>query len=75
MTTKVLGFVVSVVILVALMMILLMEPQAVATPQQMPEHFRNMLWNYRSLDVLGQMMVILAGTFGILVLVKERFER
>lgn len=34
--------------------------------------FSQALWEFRSLDVFLQMFVILAGTFGILTLVKER---
>jgi uncharacterized membrane protein len=33
------------------------------------------LWEFRSLDVFLQLLVILAGTFGILTLVKERGQR
>ncbi len=35
---------------------------------------RNVLWNERQLDLLGQMLVILAGCFGVLVLFKERVK-
>jgi multisubunit Na+/H+ antiporter MnhB subunit len=34
--------------------------------------FNKALWEFRSLDILGQMLIILAGTFAILTLVKER---
>jgi len=33
---------------------------------------REALWNYRSLDVLGQLALLLTGTFGVLVLIRER---
>lgn len=32
---------------------------------------RSMLWNLRHLDIIGQILVILAGAFGIVVLFKE----
>jgi NADH-quinone oxidoreductase subunit J len=32
---------------------------------------RNILWNLRHLDVIGQIVVVLAGAFGVLVLFKE----
>ncbi len=32
---------------------------------------RNVLWNMRSLDLLGQIIVLLAGAFGVAVLFKE----
>ena len=34
--------------------------------------FRHALWDYRSLDVLGQLALLLTGTYGVLVLIKER---
>lgn len=33
---------------------------------------REVLWNTRQLDILGQIIIILAGVFGIVVLFKER---
>jgi NADH-quinone oxidoreductase subunit J len=33
---------------------------------------REVLWNSRQLDILGQIIIILAGVFGIVVLFKER---
>jgi hypothetical protein len=33
------------------------------------------LWEFRSLDVFLQLLIILAGTFSILTLVKERGQR
>jgi NADH-quinone oxidoreductase subunit J len=33
---------------------------------------RTMLWNLRPLDLLGQVMILLAGAFGIVVLFKEK---
>ena len=34
--------------------------------------FRHAWWDYRSLDVLGQLALLLTGTYGVLVLIKER---
>ena len=36
--------------------------------------FNEALWQFRSLDILGQVMIIMAGTFTILILVKERIK-
>jgi NADH-quinone oxidoreductase subunit J len=36
--------------------------------------FRSVLWNTRLLDILGQISVILAGVFGIVILFKEKNE-
>jgi len=44
-------------------------PDILTTPTS---NFNKALWEFRSLDILGQMMIILAGTFTILTLVKER---
>lgn len=33
---------------------------------------REALWNYRTLDVLGQLALLLSATYGVLVLIKER---
>jgi len=38
------------------------------------EPLRSVLWEHRALDVLGQILIILGGTFGVLVLTKERIE-
>lgn len=33
---------------------------------------RNALWEHRALDVMGQLALLLAGTYGVLVLIRER---
>jgi len=35
------------------------------------QNVRNVLWNMRSLDLLGQIIILLAGAFGVAVLFKE----
>ena len=35
---------------------------------------RVVLWEYRALDLVGQLLIILGGAFGVLVLTKERIE-
>ena len=72
---KAAGVLVSVVMLVGLLFIFFTEPEPLRTLAGDMRPFRQMLWNYRALDLVGQMMIILAGTFGVLVLVKERIER
>jgi hypothetical protein len=32
---------------------------------------RNVLWNLRQLDVLGQVIMLLAGIFGVVILFRE----
>ncbi len=72
---KTVGFVVSAAIFVGLLVILFLEPETTAQAVESARPFREMLWNYRSVDLIGQMMIIMAGTFGVLVLAKERIER
>ena len=36
------------------------------------QSFSQALWEFRSLDVFLQLLIILAGTFSILILVKEK---
>ena len=35
---------------------------------------RNVMWKIRQMDVLGQIIIILAGVFGVVVLFKERMK-
>jgi NADH-quinone oxidoreductase subunit J len=44
-----------------------------ALPQQ--EDMRRVLWGERRLDLLGQVVVLLAGIFGVVVLFKERGKK
>jgi len=71
---KALGVIASTVILVGLLVIFLGEDvQPMVVELRVP--FRTMMWNERAVDLLGQMLIILAGAFGVLVLTKERIER
>jgi uncharacterized membrane protein len=72
---KAAGVLVSVVIFLGLLAIFFYEPEPTIQMTEATRPFREMLWNFRSLDLIGQMMIILAGTFGVLVLTKERIER
>ena len=73
--TKVLGFIASVAILVTLLVIFLHDGGATRVVGLFPREFRDFFWQDRAIDLVGQMLVILAGTFGVLVLTKERIER
>jgi hypothetical protein len=33
---------------------------------------RNALWEHRALDVMGQLALLMTGTYGVLVLIRER---
>lgn len=39
-----------------------------------PADVRSVLWNERQLDLLGQVVIILAGVFGVVVLFKEKVK-
>lgn len=73
--TKPLGVIASVVILVALLVIFLQDHTAIVVVTTFPREFRDFFWQDRAIDLIGQMLMILAGTFGVLVLAKERIER
>lgn len=36
---------------------------------------RVVLWNFRGLDVMGQVLILLTGVFGIVILFKERLKK
>ena len=56
------GFVVSIVI----------KPVSLKLPEIIQEtSVRNVLWNLRQIDLLGQIIVLLIGVFGIVVLFKD----
>jgi len=49
------------------------SPDFSALPAQVPEgEMRDVLWGQRQLDLFGQVVVLLAGIFGVVVLFKER---
>jgi len=73
--TKVLGFIASAVILVVMLVIFLQDATPTVLLTTFPREFRDFFWQDRAIDLIGQMLVILAGTFGVLVLTKERIER
>ena len=45
-------------------------PVLAALPPE-PGDVRNLLWNVRHLDILGQVVILLAGVFGVVVFFKE----
>jgi NADH-quinone oxidoreductase subunit J len=44
-------------------------------PAQASQPVREVLWNTRQLDLLGQVIIIFVGVFGIVILFKERRDR
>jgi NADH-quinone oxidoreductase subunit J len=47
-------------------------PQLPAVPAAGAQDVRNVLWNSRQVDLVGQVVVLLAGALAVVVLVKER---
>lgn len=69
------GFVTCVALLIGLVVIFKSTVTGPAAVAPMYEPLRAVLWHHRVLDLVGQLLLILAGTFGVLVLVKERMEQ
>ena len=44
-------------------------------PPETVRDVRQVMWNLRQVDILGQMIILLAGAFGVLVLFKERMKK
>jgi uncharacterized membrane protein len=73
-TREVIGVIAAVVFIVfaIFLFVFLPEPSISVT---VADSLSQALWEFRSLDVFLQLLIILAGTFGILTLVKERGQR
>jgi len=73
-TREVIGIIatVALVVLGILLFVFLPQPSISVT---VADSLSQALWEFRSLDVFLQLLVILAGTLGILTLVKERGQR
>ena len=44
----------------------------VAAPPEIEKNVRTVIWGVRQLDLMGQIIILLAGVFGVVVLLKER---
>jgi uncharacterized membrane protein len=70
-TKNVIGIIAAVAFVVFAIFLFVFPPQP-SISVAMADSLSQALWEFRSLDVFLQLLVILAGTFGILTLVKER---
>ena len=62
-----------VIILVALALVMLhLKPGAPLPTPEAGEDVRNVLWNQRPLDLIGQILILLAGVFAVVILFKEK---
>ena len=60
-------------IAVGVVLILVCMRLDIKSPNAAPEpEVRFLLWNLRQLDIVGQIIIILAGVFGVAILFKER---
>jgi len=73
-TRKVIGIIATVAFIVFAVFLFVLLPQP-SISVVVADSLSQALWEFRSLDVFLQLLVILAGTFGILTLVKERGQR
>ncbi len=71
---KVIGIIAAVVFVVFAIFLFVLPPQP-SISVRLADSLSQALWEFRSLDVFLQLLIILAGTFSILTLVKERGQR
>lgn len=71
---KVIGIIATVVFIVLAVFLFVFLPQP-SVSVAVADSLSQALWEFRSLDVFLQLLIILAGTFSILTLVKERGQR
>ena len=64
--------IILVVIGVALVLIKVKQDFMIIPAPAMQEDVRTVLWNFRRLDLLGQMIILIAGALGIVTLFEER---
>lgn len=61
-----------IIVLVGLVMFFLkFRPDFLLPAPQAERSVRNMLWNFRQIDLLGQIIILLCGVFAVVVLFKE----
>jgi len=73
-TRKVIGIIAAVAFVVFAIFLFVFLPQP-SVSVAVADSLSQALWEFRSLDVFLQLLIILAGTFSILTLVKERGQR
>lgn len=73
-TREVIGIIATVALVVFAIFLFVFPPQP-SISVTIADSLSQALWEFRSLDVFLQFLVILAGSFSILTLVKERGQR
>ncbi len=51
------------------------KPSIDLVPPETVKDARTVLWNFRGLDMMGQVLILLTGVFGIVILFKERSRK
>lgn len=67
-----------IIIVVVVGILFIMQPAlnfSLAAPAISAENLNENIWHVRNLDIAGQIMVILAGVFGVVVLIKEKVKK
>ena len=75
MNTKEIIGIIATLVFVGFSIALLIPPPQPDISLTVAKSFSQALWEFRSLDVFLQLLIILSGTLGILTLVKERIQR
>jgi multisubunit Na+/H+ antiporter MnhB subunit len=65
------------ILIVVALGLLLLGRGGIAEPRHVESmlSFNAALWEYRGFDILGQVMLLLAGAFGVVVLLREESPR
>jgi len=68
---------IAALLLVLALGLLVLGTGAITEPRQISSglSFNAALWEYRGFDVLGQVMLLIAGSFGVVVLLREESPR
>lgn len=63
------------VITAAALILLKVKPDIIPAQAQSAEGVRDIMWNLRQLDMYGQIVILLAGAFGVVILFRENNKR
>ena len=72
---NIIGIILALAFVVISILLFIPTPQPTVGLTTIVDSFSQALWEFRSLDIFLQLLIILSGTFGTLTLVKERTQR
>jgi len=64
-----------VIVLVITFSFMSVRPSLIMLPREEIKDVRIVLWHIKQIDVFGQIIVLLSGVFGVVILFKERIKR